>query len=76
MKAIPDSSYETSPSAPSLPSSTSDSQTPITSQPCNVNTLTPSKRPRSHFVDIFTSTTFSSPPFPHTTSNTDRPPIC
>ena len=71
---ILDSSSESPPSVPSLPSSTSGSQTPIISQPRKINTLTPSEPPKSHIVKT-SSTTSSSTLFPHTTSKTNRPPI-
>ena len=70
---ILDSSSETSASALSLPSFNPESQTPTTSQTRNVNTLTLSKRPKSHKVNTFSTT--SGTRFPHTTSITNRPPI-
>ena len=48
---ISDSSSESSHSAPSLSSSISETQTPLTTQPRNVNTLTPSKKPKSHIIE-------------------------
>ena len=71
---ILDSSSSSPPSARSLSSSLFESQTPITSEPRNVNTLTSSKQPKSHIKDPSSSTS-SSTHFPQLTSNINQPPI-
>ena len=61
---ILDSSFDTSPSAPSLSTNT-ESQTTTTTQTRHVNPVTPSKRRRSQSTDsssISSSTTLSRPP--------------
>ena len=71
---ILDSSSKSLPSAPSLSSSISESQTALTSQPRNVNTQSPCKRLKSHILDT-SSTTSSRTLFPQTNSSTNPPPI-
>ena len=70
---ILDFSSETCLSASNLSSSNSESQSTITSQPGNVNTLTLSKRPKSDILDTLSKTSLCT--ILLLQLHTDRPPI-